>query len=144
MAHEILSFKLCQLDDRLEKLHSRIRMSETADHSQLRREIGQLERECTETELALRSRLQLSKSALVTVLSRSYGEMEQIIRRAEADLRGEAETEPDGDAWAEAKLLLAEYALDFAQQAADRALLLSMDAIDTELARREGTERSQS
>ena len=33
MAHEILSVKLCQLEERLAELHSRIRMSETADHS---------------------------------------------------------------------------------------------------------------
>ena len=34
MAHEILSVKLCQLEERVERLHSRIRLSETADRRQ--------------------------------------------------------------------------------------------------------------
>ena len=143
MAHEILTCKLCQLDERMERLHSRIHMSETADHSRLRREIAALEQECAETELALRIRLRLSKSALVAILSRGYGEMEQILLQTEADLRAETADCPDEDARAEAKLLLAEYALDFAHQAADRALLLSLDAVDTALIRRKKTERSQ-
>lgn len=45
MAHEILSVKLCQLDDRIGKLHSRIHMSEIAGHSQLRKEIEVMEQE---------------------------------------------------------------------------------------------------
>ena len=37
----------------------------------------------------------------------------------------------------EEKILLAEYALDFAHQAADRALLLSMDAINAQMFQQE-------
>lgn len=59
--------------------------------------------------------------------------MEQVIQGAKAQLEAMAADNPDGDAMGEEKLLLAEYALDFAYQAADRALLLSMDAIDTQL-----------
>ena len=133
MAHEILSVKLCQLDDRLEKLHSRIHMSEAAGHTQLKEEIDALERDCRQSEAALRESLQRSKSPLVSVLARSYGQMEQVIQGAKAQLEAMAADNPDGDAMGEEKLLLAEYALDFAYQAADRALLLSMDAIDTQL-----------
>ena len=140
MAHEILSVKLCQLDDRLEKLHSRIHMSEAAGHTQLKEEIDALERDCRQSEAALRESLQRSKSPLVSVLARSYGQMEQVIQGAKAQLEAMAADNPDGDAMGEEKLLLAEYALDFAYQAADRALLLSMDAIDTQLLRqKEGT-----
>lgn len=35
MAHEILSVKLCQLDERMERLHSRIHISETASRNRL-------------------------------------------------------------------------------------------------------------
>ena len=31
MAHEIMSVKLCELDDRVARLHSRLRLTETAD-----------------------------------------------------------------------------------------------------------------
>ena len=144
MAHEILSVKLCQLDDRLARLHSHIHMSESASHSQLLGEIQALERACAEEELGLRKKLELSKSAYVSLLSRCYGEIVQSIQRARDGLRELDSRCPDEDQRAEAKLLLAEYGLDFAHQAADRALLLAMDAIDTELLREEKEERSQS
>lgn len=133
MAHEILSVKLCQLDERMERLHSRIRMSEVADHVRLRREIDRLERECAEAEATLRENLRRSKSDLVSVLARGYGQVEQVIRQSRAQLDAMAADSPDTAAAVEEKLLLAEYALDFAHQAADRALLLSMDAIDAQL-----------
>ena len=43
---------------------------------------------------------------------------------------------------AEEKILLAEYALDFALQASNRALLLAMEAIDAQLAGQEGEKTS--
>ena len=133
MAHEILSVKLCQLDDRVGRLHSRIHMSETAGHSQLRQEIVALEQEYTEAGYALQENLQHSRSALASILAQSYGQMEQIIQEAKGHLQALAQDNPDTQATVEGKLLLAEYALDFAHQAADRALLLSMEAIDAQL-----------
>lgn len=139
MAREILSIKLSHLDDRMEKLHQRIRMSETASHTQLQKEIRSLKQDCIRTEEALRENLQHSKSELTTWLAKDYGQMEAIIRRSRARLEAEAQSAPGSEALAEAQLLLAEYALDFAHQAADRALLLSMEAIDTQLlAQQEG------
>lgn len=143
MACEILSVKLCQLDERMGKLHSRIHMSETAHHSQLRQEIAALEQECAASELALQQELQMSKSTYVTVLAKSYEEMEQMVKDARSRLQTMTGCCEDPETCAEAKLLLAEYALDFANQAADRALLLAMDAIDTERLRQEKEERSK-
>ena len=51
MAHEIMSVKLCELDDRVARLHSRLRLTETAD-------AGTLDREIAEQERALRTELQ--------------------------------------------------------------------------------------
>ena len=59
--------------------------------------------------------------------------MEQIVRNTEKRLRTMADDSLNTEAIAEEKILLAEYALDFAHQAADKALLLSMDAIDAQL-----------
>lgn len=136
MAHEILSLKLCQLNDRLERLHSRIRISETAGRGQLRRQIASLEQECAESEATLRDSLHRSKSGVAPALAEGYEQMEAIIRdanrRAQAAAAG-----ADPQAAVEEQLLMAEYALDFAQQAADRALLLSMKAIDAQLSRQE-------
>ena len=132
MTHEILSVKLCQLSDRVGRLRSRIHLSETASHSQLRREIGFLERECAEAEMTLRENLRGSKSNLVSVVAQSYEQMERIIQNTKDQMKAMAADDPDAEAVAEEKILLAEYALDFAQQAADRALLLSMEAIDAQ------------
>lgn len=132
MTHEILSVKLCQLSDRVGRLRSRIHMSETASHSQLRREIGFLERECAEAEMTLRENLRGSKSNLVSVVAQSYEQMERIIQNTKDQMKAMAADDPNAEAVAEEKILLAEYALDFAQQAADRALLLSMEAIDAQ------------
>lgn len=42
MAHEILSIKLCELEDQIIRLLHRIRLSETIDQVQLEREIKAL------------------------------------------------------------------------------------------------------
>ena len=49
MAHEIMSVKLCELDDRVARLHSRLRLTETADAGTLDWEIAEQERQCAET-----------------------------------------------------------------------------------------------
>ena len=68
--------------------------------------------------------------------------MEQIIQTSQDQLQAMARDNPDPEAAVEEKLLLAEYALDFAHQAADRALLLSMEAIDAQLQQQEGEEKT--
>lgn len=138
MAHEILSVKLCQLDERMERLHSRILISETAGQSRLQQEMDALAQECEQAEVALRNNLLRSKSDVAAALSESYSQMERIIRKAKERLEAIAAESPDPETVAEEKILLAEYALDFAHQAADKALLLSMDAIYTQMFQQEG------
>lgn len=129
MAHEILTIKLCELEEQFARLNSRIHLSEIADHDQLRQEIRALSKECTEAEFTLQKKLQLSRSGIVTTLASTYGEIEQIIQRTKSKLEGQAVGQYTVDTTAEKKILLAEYSLDFAVQAANRALLLSMEAI---------------
>lgn len=133
MAHEILSVKLSQLDDRLGKLHTRIHISETASHGRLQQEIACLEQECAETDELLKKNLYHSKSRIASVLSKNYGQIEQTIQETNAQLHSTGTDCQDNESFVEEKILLAEYALDFAQRAADRALLLSLEAIDTQL-----------
>ena len=142
MAHEILSVKLCELEEQLARLSSRIHLSETADHQQLQQEIQALCRECAETELTLQTKLQRSKAEIVSILADSYAEVEQSVQKAKAALQEQALCRDDSEDTAEVKTLLAEYALDFALQAANRAVLLSMEAIDAQLAGQEGDKMS--
>ena len=79
MAHEILSVKLCQLDDELGMLHSRIRLGENAGHEQLSREIRQLSQECSEAALTLGDRLRLSKSEYASALYTYYEKIQELI-----------------------------------------------------------------
>ena len=79
---------------------------------------------------------------MVGALADSYGEIEQRVQQAKAAMREQAARRGEGQADAEKKLLLAEYALDFALQASNRALLLAMEAIDAQLAGQEGEKTS--
>ena len=137
MAHEILSVKLCQLDERMERLHSRIHISETACQSRLQQEIDALTEECDQAEATLRESLARSKSGVASVLSQGYDQVGQIIRSTKDRLQSIATANPDQEAAVEEKILLAEYALDFAHQAADRALRLCMDAINAQMFQQE-------
>ena len=137
MAHEILSVKLCQLDERMERLHSRIHISETACQSRLQQELDALAEACDQAEATLRESLARSKSGVASVLSQGYDQVGQIIRSTKDRLQSIATANPDQEAAVEEKILLAEYALDFAHQAADRALLLCMDAINAQMFQQE-------
>ena len=140
MAHKILSVKLCELDERLGQMHSRIQMSELLSPAQIRTEVDALRRECRENELTLRSRLKFSKAGMVAELADSYGEVEQIIQRVKEKIK----TSAGEEALAENKILLAEYALDFAMQAANHALLVSMEALEAQMDRQEKEESAKS
>ena len=137
MAHEILSVKLCQLDERMERLHSRIHISETACQSRLQQEIDALTEECDQAEATLRESLARSKSGVASLLAQGYDQVGRIIRSTKDRLQSIATANPDQEAAVEEKILLAEYALDFAHQAADRALLLCMDAISAQMFQQE-------
>lgn len=143
MAHEILAIKLCELEDQLSRLSSRIHLSETAGHDQLQQEIKALVRECTETDLTLQKKLQLSRAEIVATLADMYGKVDKIVQQAKQTLQEQTASHANPDTAAEDKILLAEYGLDFAVQAANQALLLAMEAIDAQLTQQE-QERSLS
>ena len=130
MAHEILSIKLCELEDQLARLLSRIQLSETAGAAGLGAELDALRREYAENALALQTKLELSRAGAATVIARTYAEVRQALARGQAALQAPLSEGAPAEAEAEARILLAEYALDFAVQAANHALLLSMEAIE--------------
>ncbi len=82
MAHEILTVKLCEMDETIGRLHCRIHLSETAKYTQLCQEIETISREYAETELALRKKLKYSHSKMVSLLAENYEEIEQIIQKS--------------------------------------------------------------
>ena len=124
MAYELLSVKLCELDEKFERLHGRIQRSQTFDRSVLKQETQLVRRECEEEEQILSRRLRFSRSEMAGRISKIYEKVEETVRKA----RDEMES-GQGRLSSEDWLLLAEYSLDFAKQAADRALLISLEAI---------------
>ena len=133
MAHEILSVKLCELENQLSRLSSRIYLSETAGNERLQQEIQTLSKEYVENEMTLRKKLEMSKAELTATLADAYAAIQLIIEKTKSKLQTRADCQNNAVDVAEGKTLLAEYALDFAAQAANQALLLSLEAIDAQM-----------
>ena len=126
MSHEIMSVKLCELDERIARLHSRVRLTEATDTNALRQEVKALECQCAETALTLGQELSHTRSPVARELWETYQAAEGRMDGMRSSLGALVSR---SEAPAEEETLLAEYALDFALLAADRALLLSMKAI---------------
>lgn len=129
MAHEILSAKLNEMDGKIGRLHSRIHISESEDPSQLAQAVCDLRKECKEEMAMLENQLKYSKAGSAEALSEAYQSIEAAIQTAHSTLCSQDWTDAQA---VEEKILVAEYALDFAMQAADHALLCALNAIQTE------------
>lgn len=136
MSHELLAIKLDELDETIERLHGRIESSQTDTLECLLDSIENLRCECAESEYMMLSRLEYSKAEPVRKMLCVYEKMKRMIQNVYQQF-GSGQS---ADAQAEEKLLLAEYALDFAMQSANHAVLLSLEAI---AANKEETEREE-
>ena len=137
MAHEILSAKLCELDRKTGWLHSRIQLSETGSWEEIQREVASMRRECEEERISLQNRMRFSRFRPAARIAGAFDEIVEILERTGKEIRQSSETGQNQEMLPEEKILLAEYARDFAHQAADRALLLSMDAISAQMFQQE-------
>ena len=119
------SAKLYELDREFGLLHGSISSAKTASREQLGQELARLRQKNEADRLAFQTKLKFSRSPMVGKLASSYETIEAFIDRERAEQDG-----PFSEVWrrglsAEEALLLAEYSLDFAAQAANHALLLS-------------------
>lgn len=144
MNQGIFSAKLGELDEKICRMQGRIRSGESAAHSELTDEIESIRKECEETKQILYRELKFSRAGAVSQIAEAYTEIERMIQETKMKMndRG-AETENEAS-FVEKKILLAEYMLDFAMQAADQALLISLEAIEAQRALQEKEERSLS
>jgi len=133
VAHQLLTAKRLELEEHLDKFHSRIRISESSDYDQLQEEMKILREEYAKNERSLANKLNHSKRDVVNILLNAYREIERVIRQAQEEITASSE-QIEEEGFTENKLLLAEYEMDFSMQAIDRALIVSLDAIATELA----------
>lgn len=137
MAKSILAGKLRELDREIASIQRRIHLAEAGPSSAARREYRLLTRKYAAQKSQTAKLLRSSQAAATHSLLDAYQGIEQILTGLLQDLGPRR-----GGADAESKLLLAEYALDFASQAANRAVLLSLEAIDTYKAHQTSRERN--
>ena len=130
MADGILAVKLNELDQQIGRIYARIEAVGTADHERIREELKALNAELEESERILRKKMKYSKAGVVARFSEAYDELSSKIKQAETDLGITADGGREGGLSADEKILYAEYSLDFAMQAVDHALLISLEAID--------------
>ena len=134
MAHEILSAKLCELDQRIGRLHSRIQLSETGSWEEIQREVASMRRECEEERRSLQNRMRYSRFRPAARIAGAVDEIVEILERTRNEVRQCPENGRYRELLPEEKILLAEYMLDFALQAADQSLLASLEAIAGQMA----------
>lgn len=143
MIQETLTPKLVELEARLTRLTGRIYRSQEECLSQLEEEIQGLSRESAQEQNDLELQLTHSKAEIAPILQAVYHNIQLIIQEG-THLLEQQSTGPDGgEESMEEKILLAEYALDFAFQAADRALLAALQAMTAQL-KQEQEKRSSS
>ncbi len=130
MANEILSVKLRELEDAMNQLCSRIRLSQTASPSQRQAELEAVQRDYAEREAALHSQMQFSRSGFVRELTEAYDELAEAAQGVCGQLHALQPQGAEGCPTPEESIVLAEYALDFAMQTANRALALALEAMN--------------
>ena len=136
MAHSILSVKLRELDREVSSIHRRIHLAEAGPSAAARREYRQLLRAYAAKKHQTAKLLRCSQADSTRYLLDAYRGMEEIMATLRHNL-----SQTSGDA--EEKLLWAEYALDFAAQAANRAVLLSLEAVSAHRSSEKHRERNQ-
>ena len=96
---------------------------------QVEKDIQELRRECRENREMLHNKMKYSKAKLVGRIAEAYDKVDQVIQIAQEQLGISFTEETTKELSAENKILLAEYFLDFAMQASNYALLMSLEAI---------------
>ena len=136
MAQSVLSVKLRELDQAVTSIHRRIHLAEAGSADTARREYRQLLRAYAAKKRKTAQLLRRSQADSTRYLLEAYRGMEEIMATLRRNL---SQTGSD----AEEKLLWAEYALDFAAQAANRAVLLSLEAVNAQRSLEKHRERNQ-
>ncbi len=125
--------KLQELENGYHQMIQCLKMSQTADHSEIRKTLNVVQKDCLETEDRLREVVNDSRSPVVAALSDAQLQYYHQIRRTlEKALSGHHEGDTSLEKGLEDLALYGEYAIDFAVQAMDYALLAALSALDTQ------------
>lgn len=130
MRQGLFAVKLCELDRQYAHLRRRLEICQRESHEDVRREIRELERACDEGELMLEQSSKGCRTSAVSAMARAQLEYE---RQTRAELERMLKAPGDEESAAEGMTLYAEFAVDFAAAAANRALLTALHAIDLQM-----------
>lgn len=126
MEQDMLAGKLAEVDAQLTDVHTRLRSAAQMEGPALDAAIAQTREETEQCAHALAEHLRHSRAHQVGEIADAFEEIRNIIRRIQTEVRR------DDESGEEMQLLLAEYAMDFAMQAARHALLVALEAIRDE------------
>ena len=121
MEQDMLAEKLAEVDAQLAGVHAKLRSAAQMDAA-----IAQTREETAQCAHALAERLRHSRAHQVGEIADAFEEIREIVSRVQTEVRRGDES---GE---EMQLLFAEYAMDFAMQAARHALLVALEAIRDE------------
>ena len=133
---EIFAVKLCELEREYVKLHSKIRVCGQQEEEKIREQLQKAVDEYKEHSLILQKNVEGSRSKAVTELANAQLEyskrMEELLNK---DLTKFFCTEKASakQAQAEAATLYAEYAIDFAVESMQYALIAALTATDLQI-----------
>ena len=136
MARSVLSVRLREMDREVSGIHRGIHLAEAGPSAAERREYRQLLRAYTVKKHQTAKLLRCSQAGSARYLLDACRGMEEVMATLRRNL-----TQAGSDA--DEKLLWAEYALDFAAQAANRAVLLSLEAVNAQRSLEKHRERNQ-
>lgn len=126
MEQDMLAGKLAEVDAQLAGVHAKLQSAAQMESAELDAAIAQTREETAQCAHALAERLRHSRAHQVREIADAFEEIRKIVRRVQTEVRRGDES---GE---EMQLLFAEYAMDFAMQAARHALLVALEAIRDE------------
>ena len=125
MEQDMLAGKLAEVDAQLAGVHAKLQSAAQMESTELNSAIAQTREETEQCARALAERLRHSRAHQVGEIADAFEEIREIVSRVQTEVRGDESGE-------EMQLLFAEYAMDFAMQAARHALLVALEAIRDE------------
>lgn len=127
MEQDVLAGKLAEVDAQLAGVHAKLQSAAQMESAELDAAIAQTREETEQCAHAL-GRAPGATAARIRVgeIADAFEEIREIVRRVQTEVRRGDES---GE---EMQLLFAEYAMDFAMQAARHALLVALEAIRDE------------
>ena len=134
----IFAYKLYELEEQYGKLQCRIRACEQGDKKKIRSELQKVRDEYEENNQLLQEKVRACRSPAVSKLSQAQIEYrertEELMEEQLANDVHSGGSSPEEDK-AEAELLFAEYAMDFATLSMQQALIAAMSALEIQSAR---------